>query len=169
MSLLAARRLTGLPVRGGGRSKKGGGMAWEDRRGEQRFLCSELVAVRWVSEFGSEREVVVNLEEVRPSGATLQSPGPIRPHTPLNIRTPKLELSGVVQTCRADFTGYLVEVNFDEGVRWSRELYEPEHLFDPRSLLPKDRLRLKNHELLAECCRALDTLGEGAQMTVHSP
>lgn len=134
-------------------------MEWVDRIDEPRVLCSELVTARWVSEFGSEREVVVNLEEIWSSGATLQSPGPIRSKTPLDIRTPKLELSGVVRICRADFTGYFVEMEFDEDVRWSRELYEPEHLFDPRSLLPRDRLQLKNHELLAECCRLLDTVG----------
>lgn len=140
-------------------------MTVRGREPEDSFLCSELVTLRWTSEFGGEREVVANLEEIRASGATLQCPGPIRPNTAIRIETPKMELAGAVRTCNADFIGYFVEVDFDGGIRWSREEYEPEHFFDPRSLIRPDTLKLKNNELLAECCHVLDVPRRPASRT----
>ena len=126
--------------------------------GQARYLCSELVTVEWRSVFDRERTEVVNLEEIWASGATLLFSAPIRPATPLRIACHGAEFHGRVVHCRADFIGYLVEVAFDDGSRWSPETYVPEHLFDPRSLVAKDEsggLKEKNDELLAQCVKVI--------------
>ncbi len=128
------------------------------RSGKARFLCSELVTVRWVSEFGSSREVTANLEEIWESGAQLQLPNPIRTNIPVHVSVEKTELfSGVVQSCAADFVGYFVDIEFEGGYRWSPAQFEPEHLFDPRSLLKRDNLEEKNQKMLAECNKVLSS------------
>ena len=127
--------------------------------GLARCLCSELVTVHWVNEFGHKREVVANLEEIWSSGARLQLPGPVRRDTELRIACRKVKFLGRVSTCSADFIGFFVDVQFEDGCEWSRELYEPDHFFDPRSLLPDNgqkQLKEKNAEQLAECCKDLD-------------
>ena len=124
---------------------------------EARHLCSELVTIQWISEFGRKREVVANLEEIWALGAQLQCPGPVRPDTRLHVTTPKVKFSGVVRSCAADFVGYFVEIDFEDGYQWSKEEYEPDHCFDPRSLLKREELKAKNNELLNECCKVLSS------------
>ena len=126
-----------------------------ESRSGNRFLCSELVRLEWTSQFGRSRSATANLEEIEERGAVLQCDGPIRRGTRIRIRTPGVDLNGVVLGCTADFIGYFLEVEFVKGSRWSREVYEPAHLLDPRSLTPQAGLREKNRELLAECYRLL--------------
>ena len=130
-----------------------------DSRGGARYMCSELVTVSWVSKFGRPREVVANLEEIWSSGARLQFPGPVQPETRLRITTAKPELRGTVRACSADFIGYFVDVEFDEGCQWAPEQYGPKHLLDPQDLLRREELKEKNSQLLSECSKlASDSL-----------
>jgi len=142
-------------------------MTGTDNQSKEHYLCSELVKLRWNSEFGVEREVDANLEEIRASGATLQCDFPVRAKTRLRIQTSGMALSGTVTSSSADFIGHFVEVRFDEGCRWSREEYEPAHLLDPNSLLPANRLKQKNNQLLAECFRLLE-IGTGPRKPPRS-
>ena len=130
--------------------------------GEARCMCSELVSVHWVNEFGLKRKEVANLEEIWPSGARLQLPAPIRQHTQIRIVGHGTEFSAQVCTCAADFAGYFAEVQFAGGYEWAKEKYLPEHFFDPQTLLAKGRLKQleeKNTEQLARLCKSL---GAGA-------
>jgi len=122
-------------------------------RGQPRFLCSELVTAEWRSVFDHERTEVVNLEEIWESGATLQFTAPVRAETPIRIVCRDAEFLGRVSLCRADFIGYVVEIEFVEPRRWSRGQYLPEHFFDPASLLPQEELKEKNADLLEECTK----------------
>lgn len=132
-------------------------MAAANHKREGRFMCSELVTVHWVNEFGHEREATGTLEEIWASGAQLQLPCPVRAGTRLLIRATKAELTGAVRACTADFIGHFIEIDFENNYRWSREQYEPEHLFDPQSLVPRDELKDRNNELLALCSKLLDS------------
>ncbi len=125
--------------------------------GEARFMCSELVTVRWVSEFEHSRDVAANLEEIWESGAQLQLPNPIRANTRVQFTAAGADVSGIVRSCAADFIGFFVEIEFEGGYRWSRERYEPEHLFDPRRLLQQDGLKQKNRRTLNDCVRMLSS------------
>lgn len=126
--------------------------------GKARFLCSELVTVRWVSEFGGNREVAANLEEIWEKGAQLQFPNPIRVHTQLRVTAGNAEFTGVVRSCVADFIGYFVEIDFAGGYFWSPDQYEPAHLFDPRSLGRRNDLDERNRRMLAECDKVLSSV-----------
>ena len=119
-----------------------------------RFLCSELVWARWTDPSGREREETVNLEEIWTSGATLGFETPISEATALRFEGKGKEYRGRVTGCRADFIGYLVEVEFAPDCQWTRELYEPDHFFDPQSLATDDIDR-KNNRLLKDCMRHL--------------
>jgi hypothetical protein len=124
-------------------------------RGEQRYMCSDLVTARWTTVLGRRRrEEVVNLEEIWPSGAVLSFSGPLRPETEVEFAGGDACFRGRVKSCAADFVGYLVEIRFEPGSEWSRERYEPEHLFDPASLLPREALKAKNDRLIGEGARS---------------
>ena len=126
-----------------------------DNRGQHRFLCSELVTVHWRDVFRRKREEVVNLEEIWASGATLQFSRPVREGALLRVTCRGAEFSGIVTRSTADFVGHIVEVEFEDGYEWSRQEYEPEHFFDPWSLLPEDELKQKNDQLLKDCVKDL--------------
>ena len=128
-------------------------MAGNDTR--DRFLCSELVTARWEDVFGRKCEEVVNLEQIWRSGAELLFSRPVRAGTPLRFAAGRASFSGKVTRCTADFLGYLVELEFTAGCEWSRKEYEPEHFFDPRSLLPREELKQKNTRLLEDCAKRL--------------
>jgi len=126
-----------------------------ESRGESRCMCSELVNATWDDVFGRRHEAVVNLEEVWARGATLQFEAPVRAATRIRIDLSGLSFDGRVSKCAADFVGFLVEVEFAAGQTWSRELYEPNHFFDPRTLAASEALKKKNQRLLEECTKNL--------------
>jgi len=113
-------------------------------------LCSELVTARWMNAFGQRQETVVNLEEIWAEGATLQFEYPMRPGAEVEFLGGSSRFVGTVAESRSDFVGHFVEIRFADGYRWSRELYEPDHFFDPASLSPVEELRTKNNKLLEE-------------------
>ena len=126
-----------------------------ESQGEGRCMCSELVNAAWEDVFGRWHEAVVNLEEVWAKGAMLQFEAPVRAEMRVRINLNGLSLDGRVSKCTADFVGFLVEIEFAEGQTWSRELYEPDHYFDPRTLAADDALKRKNKRLLDECTKDL--------------
>lgn len=124
-------------------------------RGKKHYLCSELVTAKWHDRFHHAREEIVNLGEIWECGALLETESPIRVETSLRFVGGGMELHGRVTGCSADFAGNMVEIEFEEGCRWSPELWEPEHLFDPRSLVKQQELDRKNERLLADIVRHL--------------
>ncbi len=125
------------------------------KHGKGTFLCSDLVSTRWTDTFGQPQEATVNLEEIWAEGAILQFEFPIRPGTHIAVQLGATHFEGSVVDSRADFVGQLVEVHFVPGQRWSRAIYEPQHLLDPQSLLPEDELKDKNSRLLEEVLKSL--------------
>jgi len=124
-------------------------------RGPARYMCSELVTAEWSNAFGRGQETVVNLEEIWSTGAALSFEKPVRAGAAVRIALKDVVFDGTVKKCSADFIGFLVELEFADGQRWSRELCEPDHLFDPRTLIPKSELQEKNHRLLEDIAKNL--------------
>ncbi len=127
------------------------------RQNSNRCLCSELVEAVWVDAFGRRRKQVVNLGEIWEKGAVIESEAPIRAPSEVEIRCRGATFQGRVTRCTGDFVGYLVEVEFAPGVKWTRESYQPEHFFDPAAMKPaaQQKLAAKNHEMIEDCLRKL--------------
>ncbi len=110
-----------------------------DRRLEPRLLCADLVNVQWTDETGQARTVLANLEDISLSGACLQLDTPIPQETVLRLMHRKLDMRARVRYCVFRDTGYFLGVKFEPGFQWSRRLFRPKHMLDPRSLAARTR------------------------------
>jgi hypothetical protein len=108
-----------------------------DRRIEMRILCADLVDLQWKDKRGRLCRAIANLEDISGSGACLQVDRPVPLGTELTMTYPKGELSGKVKYCVYREIGYFLGVEFDEGVRWKRQDFRPQHMLDPRRLVQK--------------------------------
>lgn len=105
-----------------------------ERRGDPRLLCAELVQVSW-EENQRVRRIDAVLEDISHSGICLQSEIAIPEGTPVRVKPPRgQELPGIIRYCHFREIGYFCGVEFADGVRWQEELYQPEHLLDPRTV-----------------------------------
>lgn len=101
------------------------------------MLCADLVNISWTDESGRTRRTVANLEDISLSGACLQLDQPIPLKAIVRISYPKGHLTGKVRYCVYREIGYFLGVEFSEGAGWSRKLFKPQHLFDPRRLMAR--------------------------------
>src|SRR2546421_897138 len=104
-----------------------------ERRAEPRFLCSDLVELRWRDARHDHSETVV-LENISASGASVQSETTISEGTDVNMICDKREFRGVVRSCYRRDDGYFVGIAFDADSKWSKAKYKPKHLVDPREV-----------------------------------
>jgi hypothetical protein len=95
-----------------------------ERRAEQRFMCSELVTVELENQ---GQAVVANLEDISPSGACLEMQQAVPLDAKMVLHCPGCRFHGKVRYCVFHQTGYQVGVELME-CKWSKENYEPEHL-----------------------------------------
>jgi len=103
-----------------------------EKRAEPRLLCSDLIRVR-VAGAGRE-DLTANLEDISPSGACVLVEEPLPVGTAVCLVCHQCQFSGQVKYCVHNGIGYLAGIRFDAGQKWSREKYEPAHLFDPAVL-----------------------------------
>lgn len=101
------------------------------------MLCADLINVRWTDSAGRTHRAVANLEDISISGACLQLDKPVPLNTLLRISYPKGQLQGTVRYCVYREIGYFIGLQFEEGAGWTRKMFKPQHLFDPRRLLPR--------------------------------
>jgi hypothetical protein len=111
----------------------------QDRRFETRMLCADLIDVWWTDESGRRAKALANLEDISSSGACLQIDVPVAAGATVHICHPKVELEGRVRYCVFREIGYFVGVEFTPGFHWDAQLFQPEHLLDPRTLLGLER------------------------------
>ena len=105
-----------------------------ERRAETRLMCADLVQVHWTDKSGRTRRTVANLEDISHSGACLQLDTAIPLRSRVRLSHPSGELEGEVRYCVFQEIGYFLGIRFDEGTKWSRREYKPQHLFDPGRL-----------------------------------
>ncbi len=99
------------------------------KRQEDRSLCADLVQVGWELEDGSRHTEWATLEDISPRGACVKLEEPIPGGTPVSLVFPKGGCRARIKYCVADHAGgYLLGVGFENGYRWSRTKYKPEHL-----------------------------------------
>jgi PilZ domain len=100
----------------------------KERRSEPRLLCSDMIRVRLPGR--GRREISANLEDISASGACLLLEERLPLDAALVLLCGKSRFRGKVKYCVNHEIGYFVGVEFEDGQKWSRELYEPQHLLD---------------------------------------
>ncbi len=100
----------------------------DKQRQEARNLCADLVLVGWKTAKWSEHREWATLEDISSGGACIQVEGWIRPGTTVSLQFSTSSCEARVKYCIGDRTGYLLGVEFENGYRWSRRLYRPQHL-----------------------------------------
>jgi hypothetical protein len=98
-----------------------------DRR-EDRELCADLVNVQWNPESGPSRNEWAILEDISPSGACLEIEEYIPPETMVSLQFKTDHCRARIKYCKFDKINYLLGVQFEQGYRWSRRKFKPEHL-----------------------------------------
>ena len=73
---------------------------------------------------------MANLEDICATGLCLQSELRIPEGASISIRYAGGELCGKVRYCVFREIGFLIGIEFEEGSRWSKEDFRPEHLLD---------------------------------------
>jgi PilZ domain-containing protein len=108
-----------------------------ERRSETRYLCSDLVTLRWSDNFRRERAEVVILENISASGASVQADVEVAESTPVRMLCHKCELRGLVRSCYQRENAYFIGIEFDSDSTWSKAKFKPKHLLDPREVKPR--------------------------------
>ncbi len=107
-------------------------------------MCADLVDVRWRDKSGRSRRTVANLEDISLTGVCLQVDVQVPLTTTVRISYPEGEFLGVVKYCQFKEIGYYLGIQFEDGYRWSRARFKPQHLLDPRKLLKPVPQQTKN-------------------------
>ena len=104
----------------------------------RRYMCSQMVSVVTRKLDGGASAMSGNLEEIGEDSALVLSDQPVNPGTPVEIRWKSGKLKGMAELCFTDPTlGYYVEVALEAGSRWSKRLFQPDHLLNLDELMPK--------------------------------
>jgi hypothetical protein len=90
-----------------------------------RCLCSHLVTLSWS---GGER--VVNLEEIWPGGAVLESDDAFPAGIHADIRCGEELFAGRITSVEEHEFGWRLEMEFSPLTPWSPERFEPDHMVD---------------------------------------
>ena len=99
-----------------------------EKRGEPRYMCSELVNIVIRHEDQTVEEAIANLEDISPSGACVQLDEAVRLGADIEIVCSTCRFKGTVRNCRFAGSLYDVGVAFDEPDAWDASRYEPAHL-----------------------------------------
>lgn len=100
-------------------------------------MCAHLVALRPSAPGGFRRGMTGVLEDISSSGACLQVDTPVTTGAPMTLVIGRHAFPGTVRYCIFRETGYFIGLQFDSGIRWSREQVVPEHLLDPSEIKAK--------------------------------
>jgi hypothetical protein len=107
----------------------------QERRIEVRMMCADMVEVSWKDTAGKRRRTMALLEDIAHSGACLQLETPLPAGVTIEWSSPHQDFQGIVRYCVYREIGYFAGIEFKPSSKWSKAVYRPEHLFDPRRLL----------------------------------
>jgi len=116
----------------------------QERRSEQRFMCSELVRVVVQNPDVTDvpdQEAVATLEDTSPSGACVQLEAAVAEGADIEIVCSTCRLKGRVRYCRFVQIGYDAGIQFDQPGAWNRDRFEPEHLLAIPVRVPRRQRR----------------------------
>jgi len=98
-----------------------------ERRSGERWWCSHLVEL--IGPAGNS--VAVNLENIGPGGAGIASDAPLDAGARLRIRAVGFEADVTVAFCNVRENDFAVGLRFENGFRWSPEIWTPDHFYRP--------------------------------------
>ena len=98
------------------------------KKQEERELCADLVKIQWKNDSGSVQSEWAILGDISPSGACLEVEIPIEPETVVGLQFASEQCQARTKYCKFDKVNYLLGVEFENGYRWSRRRFKPEHL-----------------------------------------
>jgi hypothetical protein len=101
-------------------------------RREDRELCAELIRVEWEEELGLPASEWAILDDISPSGACLEMEEAIPPGTLISIQFTGDNCKARTIYCNPERSNFLIGVQFEQGYRWSRRKFKPEHLLQFR-------------------------------------
>ena len=99
-----------------------------DRRKSQREMCSDFVQVAWFDQRGYRISNVGLIEDVSPEGLCLNLDLPVAVGATVHLHTKGLDGEAQVRYCELGDYGYLVGLEFLDGLSWDREKWQPKHL-----------------------------------------
>jgi len=89
------------------------------------FRCLEMMPVRWSDEAGNPHCECAVLHEIGSGCGLFQTDQPAAPGTAVRIQLPQQEISGVVESCEPDESGYILGVSIDSPQEWLEGRYRP--------------------------------------------
>jgi hypothetical protein len=101
-------------------------------RREDRELCADLVQVKWTSSGGLKHGEWAILEDISSSGACLEIEQPVPQDTVVTLEFTADKCQARVVYCNLENSKYLLGVQFEQGYRWSRRKFKPQHLIQFR-------------------------------------
>ena len=101
------------------------------------WMCSHLVRLVFLGE--PQLSETALLEEIGADRALVAVDTAYPTDSVVNMIADGLEFRSRVAECRARENDFCLDLRFDEGIRWSPELWRPDHLYRPASVPPKKR------------------------------
>ncbi len=101
-------------------------------RREDRELCADLVQVQWKDAGGVQHEEWAILEDISTSGACLEIEQPVETDAVVTLQFAADKLQARVKYCNPENSKYFLGVQFEQGYRWSRRKFKPQHLIQFR-------------------------------------
>jgi hypothetical protein len=103
------------------------------RSSEERFLCLDMLCIRWVSASGTASSECAVVMEVWGSGAVLQTEIEIPEDAILTLAAPNGPVRAKVTACERDDYGFLIQMSVDPSERWFPDSYCPPDLLPSSS------------------------------------
>ena len=101
----------------------------------KRWMCSHLVRLVFLGE--PQLSETALLEEIGPDIALVAVETPYPAGSIVKITANSFEARSRVVKCRPRENDFCLDLRFDEGTRWSPELWQPDHLYLPSSASTK--------------------------------
>lgn len=100
-----------------------------DRRSAERWWCSHLVTITGPA--ASAAAQTVNMENISPGGACIAAEMPFDTGDRLHLQTSGFETVVTVAYCNVREHDFAVGLAFEDGFRWSPDIWKPDHLLRP--------------------------------------
>lgn len=100
-------------------------------------MCSHLVRLVFLGE--PQLSETALLEEIGADRALVAVDTAYPAGSVVDVTADGFEIRSRVAACRARDNDFCLDLRFDEGIRWSPELWRPDHLYLPASVATKKR------------------------------
>jgi hypothetical protein len=99
-----------------------------ERRGENRYLCADLVRIDWMTGEDSFRTEEAILEDISKIGGCVQIETPIPLGSTVMLSIHDARFTGHVCYCVYRDYGYFIGIRFSDETVWSEDQVVPDHL-----------------------------------------